>query len=244
LKKDGQAAKLMIIFGTYSFCCRFFLFNSNSNRSGGSQLNNSHINLNEIKKDALKEVGNIGAGNAATAFSEVLDRKIEIDVPSVEIIPLEDVSTITGSEEDHVAGVLFKVSGEAPGTILFVFPSSTIKYLIEVVMDKKIEPEEMGEIEISLLKELGNILSGSYLKSIGDMTNLNMNQSVPGFSYDMAGAILSSTMISASSTGENVLLIETEFMDCEEKIDGYFFFIPQVESLSIILKSLGLSGDE
>ncbi|HMA59219.1 MAG TPA: chemotaxis protein CheC [Halanaerobiales bacterium] len=207
-------------------------------------MNNSHINLNEIKKDALKEVGNIGAGNAATAFSEVLDRKIEIDVPSVEIIPLEDVSTITGSEEDHVAGVLFKVSGEAPGTILFVFPSSTIKYLIEVVMDKKIEPEEMGEIEISLLKELGNILSGSYLKSIGDMTNLNMNQSVPGFSYDMAGAILSSTMISASSTGENVLLIETEFMDGEEKIEGYFFFIPQVESLSIILKSLGLSGDE
>lgn len=207
-------------------------------------MNNSQINLNDIKKDALKEVGNIGAGNAATAFSEVLDKKIEIDVPSVEIIPLENVSTITGSEEDHVAGVLFKVSGEAPGTILFVFPSSTIKYLIEVVMDKKIEPEEMGEIETSLLKELGNILSGSYLKSIGDMTDLNMNQSVPGFSYDMAGAILSSTMISASSTGDNVLLIETEFMDGEEKIEGYFFFIPQVKSLAIILKSLGLSGDE
>jgi len=207
-------------------------------------VNNSQFGLDDIKKDALREVGNIGAGNAATAFSEVLDRKIEIDVPSVEIIPLEDVSTITGSEEDHVAGVLFKVSGDAPGTILFVFPSSTIKYLVEVVMDKKIEPEEMGEMEVSLLKELGNILSGSYLKSIGDMTDLNMNQSIPGFSYDMAGAILSSTMISASSTGENVLLIETEFMDGENKIEGYFFFIPEVESLSIILNSLGLSGDE
>lgn len=207
-------------------------------------MNNSQITLNHIKKDALKEVGNIGAGNAATAFSEVLDRKIKIDVPSVEIIPLEDVSTITGSEEDHVAGVLFQVSGDAPGTILFVFPSSTIKYLIEVVMDKKIEPEAMGEIETSLLKELGNILSGSYLKSIGDMTKLNMNQSVPGFSYDMAGAILSSTMISASSTGENVLLIETEFRDGTAKIEGYFFFIPQLESLSIILKSLGLRLDE
>ena len=207
-------------------------------------VNNSQFGLDDIKKDALREVGNIGAGNAATAFSEVLDRKIEIDVPSVEIIPLEDVSTITGSEEDHVAGVLFKVSGDAPGTILFVFPSSTIKYLVEVVMDKTIEPEEMGEMEVSLLKELGNILSGSYLKSIGDMTDLNMNQSIPGFSYDMAGAILSSTMISASSTGENVLLIETEFMDGENKIEGYFFFIPEVESLSIILNSLGLSGDE
>ena len=207
-------------------------------------VNNSQFGLDDIKKDALREVGNIGAGNAATAFSEVLDRKIEIDVPSVEIIPLEDVSTITGSEEDHVAGVLFKVSGDAPGTILFVFPSSTIKYLVEVVMDKTIEPEEMGEMEVSLLKELGNILSGSYLKSIGDMTDLNMNQSIPGFSYDMAGAILSSTMISASSTGENVLLIETEFMDGENKIEGYFFFIPEVESLSIILSSLGLSGDE
>lgn len=207
-------------------------------------MGNTNFGLNSIQQDALREVGNIGAGNAATAFSKVLDRKIEIEVPSIEIIPLEDVSTITGSEEDHVAGILFKVSGEAPGTILFIFPSSTIKYLVEVVMDKQIEPEEIGEMEESLLKELGNILSGSYLKSIGDMTDLNMTQSVPGFSYDMAGAILSSTMISASSTGENVLLIETEFMDGERKIEGYFFFIPQIESLSTILNSLGFDNDE
>ena len=207
-------------------------------------MGNTNFGLNSIQQDALKEVGNIGAGNAATAFSKVLDRKVEIEVPSIEIIPLEDVSTITGSEEDHVAGILFKVTGEAPGTILFIFPSSTIKYLVEVVMDKKIEAEEIGEMEESLLKELGNILSGSYLKSIGDMTDLNMTQSVPGFSFDMAGAILSSTMISASSTGENVLLIETEFMDGERKIEGYFFFIPQVESLSTILNSLGFDNDE
>ena len=207
-------------------------------------MDNTNFGLNSIQQDALKEVGNIGAGNAATAFSKVLDRKVEIEVPSIEIIPLEDVSTITGSEEDHVAGILFKVTGEAPGTILFIFPSSTIKYLVEVVMDKKIEAEEIGEMEESLLKELGNILSGSYLKSIGDMTDLNMTQSVPGFSFDMAGAILSSTMISASSTGENVLLIETEFMDGERKIEGYFFFIPQVESLSTILNSLGFDNDE
>lgn len=192
-----------------------------------------------MKKDALKEVGNIGAGNAATAFSEVLDRKIKIDVPSVEIIPLEEVSTITGDEEDHVAGVLFKVNGDAPGTILFIFPAKTIKYLIKVVMGQTVEPDEMGEIEVSLLKELGNILSGSYLKSIGDMTDLDMIQSVPGFSYDMAGAILSSTMLSASHKCDNVLLIETLFMDGEHKIEGYFFFIPQLESLSIILNSLG-----
>ena len=207
-------------------------------------MDNTNFGLNSIQQDALKEVGNIGAGNAATSFSKILDREINIEVPSIEIIPLEDVSTITGSEEDHVAGILFKVTGEAPGTILFIFPSTTIKYLVEVVMDKQIEPEEIGEMEESLLKELGNILSGSYLKSIGDMTDLNMTQSVPGFSYDMAGAILSSTMISASSTGENVLLIETEFMDGERKIDGYFFFIPQIESLSTILNSLGFDNDE
>ncbi|MDZ7672952.1 MAG: chemotaxis protein CheC [Halanaerobiales bacterium] len=199
--------------------------------------------LGSIQKDALKEVGNIGAGNAATAFSEVLDRKIEIDVPSVQIIPLEDVSTITGSEEDHVAGILFNVTGQAPGNILFIFPSESIKYLVKVVMDVEIEPDEMGEMEVSLLKELGNILSGSYLKSIGDMTEINMIQSIPGFSYDMAGAILSSTMISASKTGDNVLLIETEFMDGERKIEGYFFFIPQIESLKTILNALGLDNN-
>lgn len=207
-------------------------------------MGNTNFGLKSIQQDALKEVGNIGAGNAATAFSKVLDRKVEIEVPSIEIIPLEDVSTITGSEEDHVAGILFKVSGEAPGTILFIFPSTSIKYLVEVVMDKQIEPEEIGVMEESLLKELGNILSGSYLKSIGDMTDLNMTQSVPGFSFDMAGAILSSTMISASSTGDNVLLIETEFMDGERKIEGYFFFIPKLESLSTILNSLGFDNDE
>ena len=197
------------------------------------------LDLNEMQKDALKEIGNIGAGNAATAFADFLDREIDMTVPSVEILPLTQVPEITGNVEQNVFGILLEVKGEAPGKILFVLSEKSIKHLLELVLNKKVNPEEVGEVEISALKEIGNILSGSYLSSINQMTNFNLTQSIPGFAHDMAGAILSSAMITMGDTSDYVLLIETKFISEGNEIEGYFFLIPQLGSLSKILDGLG-----
>jgi chemotaxis protein CheC len=200
-------------------------------------------NLSSIHKDALKEIGNIGAGNAATAFAQFLDCKIDMTVPSVSIMPISEVPEITGGIEQKIVSVLLRVLGEAPGSILLLFSEDSCENLLEIVLNKQFEVTEFDEVEISAIKEIGNILSGSYLNAINQMTGLNLFQSVPAFSYDMAGAVLSSSMITLSLESDYALLIETTFMNGGSEIEGYFFLIPDPGSLEKILGSLGFDTE-
>lgn len=197
------------------------------------------INLTDMQKDALKEIGNIGAGNAATAFSQFLDSKIDMNVPSVEVVPVTDIPEVTGNIEQKIIAVLLQVKGEAPAEILFLLTEESVERLLNVILDKKIDLQALEEIEISAIEEIGNILAGSYLSSLNQVTNLNLIQSEPAFAYDMAGAILSSAMISPETMSDHTLLIETHFLSGKYKLEGYFFLIPEPGSLKKILKMLG-----
>lgn len=201
-----------------------------------------YFNLSNLEKDALREIGNIGAGNAATAFAQFLDCKINMTVPSVEILPMTEVSEVTGGSEQRVIGVLLKVIGEAPGKILLLFSEDSIEHLLALVLDMPIDFQEINEIQISAIKEIGNILSGSYLNAINQITGFNLLQTVPAFAHDMAGAILSSSLISLSEESDYALLIETVFINGVHEIEGYFFLIPDPGSLDKILQSLGLDS--
>ena len=201
-------------------------------------------NLSSLQKDALKEIGNVGAGNAATAFAQFLDCKIEMTVPSVEILSISEVPEITGGMEKVVVGVLLSVLGEAPGSILLILSEESTVNLLEIVLEQKIDLTGLDEVQTSAVKEIGNILAGSYLNALNQMTGFNLIQSVPAFCYDMAGAILSSSMIPISEESDHALLIETKFIKGDSEIEGYFFLIPNHGSLEKILGSLGLETNE
>ncbi|MCG8514273.1 MAG: chemotaxis protein CheC [Halanaerobiales bacterium] len=201
-------------------------------------------NLSSLQKDALKEIGNVGAGNAATAFAQFLDCKIEMTVPSVEILSISEVPEITGGMEKVVVGVLLSVLGEAPGSILLILSEESTVNLLEIVLEQNIDLTGLDEVQTSAVKEIGNILAGSYLNALNQMTGFNLIQSVPAFCYDMAGAILSSSMIPISEESDYALLIETKFIKGDSEIEGYFFLIPNHGSLEKILGSLGLETNE
>jgi chemotaxis protein CheC len=97
-----------------------------------------------------------------------------------------------------------------------------------------------NEMELSALKEIGNIITASYLTALSNMTNLTIVPSIPYISVDMAGAILSVPAVMFGQYGDNALLIETEFGD-ETMIDGYYILMPEQESYAKILSSLGIS---
>ncbi len=199
--------------------------------------------LSDIQKDALKEIGNIGAGNAATAFAQFLDCKIDMNVPSVQILPLSEVPEATGGIEQMVVGILLNVMGEAPGRILLILPEESIKILLPVILKREVNINEIDEIGISAIKEIGNILSGSYLNAMNHMINFNLVQSVPSFAYDIAGAVLSTSMIPFGESSDYALLIETKFFKDNSELEGYFFFIPDPGSLNKILATLGFDNE-
>lgn len=197
----------------------------------------AYEHLTPIQIDALKEVGNIGAGNAATALSQLLNKKIDMSVPAINVVPFDEIFSGIGGEE-IVYGVLVRVLGDTPGNILFVFEKETAINIIELLIGVK--EDNVSEMGHSVISEIGNIISASYMNSIAKFTNLTIIPSVPAVTYDMLGAILSTTFIESGQFDEYVLDIETQFLQDNSEISGHFYYIPMPGSLEIILNSLGV----
>lgn len=197
--------------------------------------------LEGFKMDVLKEVGNIGAGNAATALSQLLDKPIDMAVPKVQILPFEKIADKVGGPEQIVLAVFFRVEGEAPGNLFFILTPEAGKGLLHRLAGIEASEEEFfNEMEQSALSEIGNILAGSYLSSLADFTQLSMTPTVPGLAMDMAGAILNYGLIQFGEMGDDALLIDTTFLEGKEEVEGQFFLIPDPESFDKIFKSLGI----
>ncbi|OGO82745.1 MAG: CheY-P-specific phosphatase CheC [Clostridiales bacterium GWD2_32_19] len=197
--------------------------------------------LDELHMDVLKELGNIGAGNATTALSQMLNRSIMMRVPEVKVVELKDVSAILGGEENMVAGILVKISGDINGIMMYVLEYESVRIMLNILLNKNITSEdELCEMDLSALKEIGNILTGSYLTALSKLTNLTMIQSIPKLAFDMAGAILSVPAILFGKTGDSVLFIKTDFNEGDCDVVGYYILIPELQSFDKIMKSLGV----
>jgi chemotaxis protein CheC len=197
----------------------------------------SYDNLTPMQIYALKEVGNIGTGNAATALSQLLNKKVDMTVPSINIVPFSKIFECIG-EEEPVVGVVVRILGDTPGNILFIFEK---KVALGIVYDLTGEKsEELTEMGNSTICEIGNIISSSYMNAISKFTGLSITPSVPAVTYDMLGAILSTTFIEAGQFEEYVLDIETVFIEDNSQINGHFYYIPMPGSLEKILGTLGI----
>jgi len=203
-------------------------------------LSEEVLKLTELQLDALKEVGNVGAGNAATALSQIINRKIDMSVPKVAIMPLGDVPDVVGGPDIMVAGVYLRVFGPAPGSILFLLPRESAFYLVDTLMGRNEASETLDAMDESALLEIGNILAGAYLNALSYFTKFTLLPSIPALAMDMAGAILSVILIQLGQMGDHALVIETEFSTEADGVKGHFFLIPDPGSLGTILTAIGV----
>ena len=203
----------------------------------------SNFDLNHVSQeyfDVLKELGNIGAGNATTALAQMLQCKVDMKVPQVQLLEFKDVGAAIGGEEQIMAGIYLLVEGDISGSIMFLLEEKAAHSLVAKLMGVDSDVNgEFTEMGLSALKEIGNIITGAYLNSLSTLTNLKIIPSVPDLSIDMAGAILSVPAIEFGEVGDNILMIQTQFTD-EIDLDGYFILVPDLESYDKIMHSLGL----
>ena len=190
--------------------------------------------------DVLKEIGNIGAGNATTALSQLMQCKVDMSVPQVRLLEFKEVGEIMGGEETLMAGIYLGIEGDITGSIMFLLEKQTARHLVNKLMGMEMEGEEFSEMEFSALKEVGNIITGAYLNSLSSLTNLVIYPSIPDLTMDMAGAILSVPAIQFGEVGDKMLLIQSQFFD-ERVLDGYFILVPDMDSYGKILSALGLA---
>lgn len=197
--------------------------------------------IDNIQLDILREIGNIGAGNATTALSQLINKRIDMGVPQVNISEFKDLADILGGPENPIVGILLAVEGQIKGMMMFALPQASAHNLINILMGRGIDCfDEFTEMDLSALQEIGNIISGAYLSSLSTLTGLKITASVPYMAIDMAGAILSVPAIEFGKVGDKALLIQTDFGHGQEKVFGYFILIPELKSYEIILSSLGM----
>lgn len=197
--------------------------------------------VSETYMDVLQEIGNIGAGNAMTALSQMLQCKVDMKVPQVKLLEFNEVGMLMGGEEQVMVGILLGVEGDITGSIMFLVEKASAKHLVNKVMMGygTSEGDDLNEMELSAMKEVSNIITGAYLNSLSSLTNLTIYPSPPDLTMDMACAILSVPAIEFGILGDKLLLIQSQFYD-EVEIDGYFILIPDIESYGKILSSLGI----
>ena len=197
--------------------------------------------VNDMYVDVLKEIGNIGAGNATTAMANMLNIRINMDVPRVELLTFQELGSAICPEDESIVGIYLEVTDDITGSMMFLMKIPAAHFLVNKLMGRTPEYNEpFDEMDLSAMKEIGNIIAGSYLSALSTLTNLRIKPSVPYIAVDMAASILSVPAVQFGQYGDNALFIETEFGN-EVMMNGYFILMPDPDSYDNILSALGIS---
>lgn len=199
-------------------------------------------NLTNSEIDALREVGNIGAGNATTALSVLLNSRLSMEVPVVKMMEFDEVANIVGGAETIITAVLTRCTGDVNGMVFFILEMDEAKKLASAMLNKTY-PEDFNTFEYmdrSVLKEVGNILMSSYIGSIGTLTGLELRANPPAICVDMAGAVLSQPLTILGQVGDLALIIDSKILDDNHSINGFIMFVADDASFDNIYSALGI----
>lgn len=198
--------------------------------------------LNNVQLDAFKEISNIGMGHAATALSQMIGQTVSLRVPNVTIAEISQVPDYLGGAEKLMVGITLQILGDARGSIMLLFPQESAHRLLCSLLGQQEKSLIMNEVNVSALKEVGNILASAYLSALGNLLDKTLIPSVPLLAYDMAGAVVDYVLIELSQSSDLALMVETDFAGeagQDLAIKGHFFLMPDPATLDIFLNAVG-----
>lgn len=202
--------------------------------------------LNAMHFDVLREIGNIGQGNAASSLSQMLSQTIDISVPTVKLLDFNESVEYLGGPENVVLGMLVGLKGDINGMMLYVLQKSFANSMLKAIFGKEINDlTELDEMDLSFIREIGNILAGSYVNAISSLTGLTIDISVPTISIDMAGAILAVPAVEFAQIGNSVLFIDDSFIfggssSDNSEVKSNMILVPELSSLETLFSRLGI----
>ena len=201
------------------------------------------MNFEQEKLNVFREISNIGSGNASTSLAQMLNEIVDIGIPNSDLIEFSDITNSYSSPEELVVGTVLQISGDLEGFIMVIMDVDSTLTLLSRLLGRKIEcdKENYEELykELNSVGEICNILCGTYLTAMSDMTGLTIDQSIPYFSVDMVMAIMNLPASLYGGESDSILCIETEFFTLDREIEGKYYFIPKVESCNTLLSKLG-----
>ena len=204
---------------------------------------NDYGDLSEIQLDALKEIGNIGSGNAATALSSMLEKEVNIAVPKINVLDYSSACEALGGPEQLLVGILFGIDGDITGMMMFLLHKEFAHMVLNSLIGSEFDGYSgLDEMDKSTIQEVGNIMAGSYINAMAALTGLTIDLSVPTMNVDMAGALLSVPAIYYANISDKIIVIEDEFGHEQVGASSHVLLIPEVDGLTKLMESLGLDS--
>ena len=200
------------------------------------------ISLNEMQRDALQEVANIGASHAATALSMMVNKPIQVGIPKIDVVPIEK-SVESVPQNDPVIGVFLQMAEKTPLYVMVLLSKESAFYLANLLLNQPSQNREsFSEMEESALMEVSNVMMSSFFDSITRLINVSMIPGPPVIAFDMPSAILDYALIKIGSVADSVILFETAVSEeGNHTFDVNMFLIPEPKTIQLILEKLGMN---
>jgi len=197
--------------------------------------------LSDMHFDVLREIGNIGSGNAISSLSAMLNTPISMEIPVVKILDMEELAETLGGPETQVVGILFTLHEDFQGMIMFITPKQFAHLVLNVLMDKHFESfEELGEMDISAIQEVANIMVSAYMGAISQMTNFKIALSPPSIAIDMVAALLNVPAVEVEKYGDKALFIRDVYINRGTEVDSCLILIPEAGYLKKLFNVFGM----
>jgi chemotaxis protein CheC len=201
----------------------------------------SFADLSELHISVLSEIGNIGCGNAATALSTMLDQMVDMSTPEVGVSNYNEAYEKLGGAEKIMVGVLLWLSGDMNGMIMFLLDGDIACSVINMLAytDYK-HYDDIDDVGYSAINEVANIMSGSFVRAIAEMTGMFIDISPPENTIDMLGSMLSVPAAYFAKVGDLFMYIRNELVIAGKKTPCDIVLLPDMESLDKLMSTLGL----
>lgn len=204
-----------------------------------------YSDLSSLEIDTLKEVGSIGTGNAATALSSLIGQQVRIQVPEVRIMGYNEAIEWIGGPEEITAGVLVKMSGQINGIMLSVQQLDFVNLVLESMLGRSVENYYgLHEMETSALIEIGNIMISTFINALSTLADIDINLTVPAFTVDMQGAIMTVPMAEYGGQSDYIMTIGGNFVCGGKVVPCRLLLSPDIRSLNVLLRKLGVDSGE
>ncbi|MCD4703910.1 MAG: chemotaxis protein CheC [Methanosarcinaceae archaeon] len=193
--------------------------------------------LTEFQYGALEEIGNIGMENAVTSLSKMLNHDIKVNIPKLNLEKIENVPQHVGGAETIVLGLLVRMEGDLQGYVVMLFPIDSAKTICQIITGEE-DVDLTDDMNSSLMNEIANILAGTYVRSLADFLKVSLTISTPYSIHDMTGAILDQILVEMSQQVEHSLLLDTEFIVEDNRINGSILTLYDTQSLELLIQRI------
>lgn len=201
----------------------------------------AYENLNELQLDVMREIGNIGAGNACTALSVLLGTTIDMSVPQVQLLGYESTAEHLGGEDNMVIGLKVSITDDLEGMMVHIVQKQFAERIINTFYAKEIDDiTTLDEMDSSVLNEMANITSGAYANSMATLTGLLVNIGTPTQIPGKVSDIMQLPITEFVKPGEKILMVDEEFTIGEEHISSNMIMALESDSLEKLFSKLGV----